>query len=256
MPRNGGERAYNCGTVVRQFLVYDALDTCPYLPDRLARFPLRVSERKLRRDELDTALAEGDRRQGVFLYRPSCPTCSACEAIRIDIEAFTPTASLRRIIAKGDARLTVRVGPAVADEERAALYVRHKFERGLTADGETREVDVAAYRAFLVETCCDTVEFACRAKGELVAVAVADRGSQSLSAVYCAFAPGFNDVSLGTYCILKQIEACRAWGLRYLYLGLYVADCRHLAYKARFLPHERLIQGEWRHFDRPDTPPR
>jgi hypothetical protein len=43
--------------VVRQFLVYDALDTCPYLPDRLARFPLRVSERKLRRDELDTALA-------------------------------------------------------------------------------------------------------------------------------------------------------------------------------------------------------
>ena len=148
----------------------------------------------------------------------------------------------------------MRVGPAVADEERAALYVRHKFERGLTADGETREVDVAAYRAFLVETCCDTVEFACRAKGELVAVAVADRGSQSLSAVYCAFAPGFAGVSLGTYCILKQIEACRAWGLRYLYLGLYVADCRHLAYKARFLPHERLIQGEWRRFDRPAPP--
>ncbi len=124
------------------------------------------------------------------------------------------------MLAKGDARLTVRVGPAVADEERAALYVRHKFERGLTADGETREVDVAAYRAFLVETCCDTVEFACRAKGELVAVAVADRGAEALSAVYCAFAPNFDGVSLGTYCILKQIEACRAWGLRYLYLGL------------------------------------
>jgi leucyl-tRNA---protein transferase len=59
--------------VVRQYLVYDALDTCPYLPDRLARFPLRVSERRLRREELDAALAEGDRRQGVFLYRPSCP---------------------------------------------------------------------------------------------------------------------------------------------------------------------------------------
>jgi arginine-tRNA-protein transferase len=38
--------------------------------------------------------------------------------------------------------------------------------------------------------------------------------------------------------------------LRYLYLGLYVADCRHLAYKARFLPHERLVNGEWRRFDR------
>ena len=60
-------------------------------------------------------------------------------------------------------------------------------------------------------------------------------------------------MSLGTYCILKQIEACRAWGLRYLYLGLYVADCRHLAYKARFLPHERLVNGEWRKFDRETT---
>jgi arginyl-tRNA--protein-N-Asp/Glu arginylyltransferase len=86
-------------------------------------------------------------------------------------------------------------------------------------------------------------------------VTVADRGSQSLSAVYCAFAPHFSDVSLGTYCILKQIEACRAWGLRYLYLGLYVADCRHLAYKARFLPHERLVRGEWRRFDRPAAAP-
>jgi len=87
-------------------------------------------------------------------------------------------------------------------------------------------------------------------------VAVADRGSEALSAVYCAFAPDFPGISLGTYCILKQIEACKAWGLRYLYLGLYVAECRHLAYKARFLPHERLIQGEWRRFDRPDALPR
>ena len=236
--------------MVRQFLVYDALDTCPYLPDRLARFPLRLSERKLRREELDLALAEGDRRQGVFLYRPSCPECRACEAIRIAVDEFTLSASLRRVLARGDEKLTLRVGPAVADEERAELYARHKWGRGLAAPDEAPEIDVAAYRAFLVDTCCDTIEFVCRYKQRLVAVAVADRGREALSAVYCAFDPDFASLSLGTYCILKQLEACRAWGLSYLYLGLFVADCRHLTYKARFLPHERLVDGVWRRFDR------
>ena len=126
--------------MVRQFLVYDALDTCPYLPDRLARFPLRLSERKLRREELDVALAEGDRRQGVFLYRPSCPECKACEAIRLSVDDFTLTPSLRRVLARGDAKRTLRVGPAVADEERAELYARHKWGRGLAGPDEAPEV--------------------------------------------------------------------------------------------------------------------
>jgi leucyl-tRNA---protein transferase len=236
--------------MVRQYLVYDAFDSCPYLPGRIARFPLRVSERNLRREELDAALADGDRRQGVFLYRPSCPSCTACEAIRLNVAEFEPSASLRRVLARADATVTMRVGPAVADAERAALYTRHKWGRGLASTDEVPAMDVAAYRAFLVDSCCDTVEFACRLKQELVAVAVADRGRDSLSAVYCAFDPARSKLSLGTYCILKQWEACCRWGLKYLYLGLYVSDCRHLSYKARFLPHERLIAGRWQRFTR------
>jgi leucyl-tRNA---protein transferase len=235
--------------MVRQFLVYDALDTCPYLPDRVARFPLRAVERKLRREELDRALHDGDRRQGFFLYRPSCPACSACEAIRIDVQAFRVSPSLRRVLERGDASITVRIGPAIADAERARLYARHKVGRGLVTQDEVPDVDVDAYRAFLVDSCCETIELACRVKEQLVAVAVADRGRDAMSAVYCAFDPDFARLSLGTYCILKEWETCRAWGLRYLYLGLYVADCRHLSYKARFLPHERLIAGSWRRFD-------
>ena len=33
-------------------------------------------------------------------------------------------------------------------------------------------------------------------------------------------------------------------------IGLYVADCPSMAYKARYLPHERLINGEWVKFSR------
>jgi arginine-tRNA-protein transferase len=57
-------------------------------------------------------------------------------------------------------------------------------------------------------------------------------------------------VGLGTYNVLKQLECCREWSLDYLYLGLYIAQSPRMNYKARFLPHERLVRGTWRRFER------
>jgi arginine-tRNA-protein transferase len=69
--------------------------------------------------------------------------------------------------------------------------------------------------------------------------------------VYCCYDSAFSRLRPGAYSILKQWQQCRDWGLTYLYLGLYVAGSAHMAYKARFAPHERLIEGVWRRFDRP-----
>ena len=49
---------------------------------------------------------------------------------------------------------------------------------------------------------------------------------------------------------MKQIDLCRKWGLRYLYLGFYVGGCSSMTYKATYLPHERLIEGVWRRFEK------
>ena len=51
------------------------------------------------------------------------------------------------------------------------------------------------------------------------------------------------------FSILKQIELCRRMNIRYLYLGLFIADNRHMSYKARFRPHERLVAGTWTRFE-------
>ncbi len=48
------------------------------------------------------------------------------------------------------------------------------------------------------------------------------------------------------YSALQEIELCRRTGRDHLYLGLYVPDSRHLAYKADYSPHERLRDGDWR----------
>lgn len=231
-----------------ELVVYDKPGPCPYLEGRIARLPLRLPTRELSRDELDDRLMAGDRRQGYVLYRTSCPECRACEPIRIDVTRFSPNRSQRRALVRGAQMFEVEIGPAVVDSRRVALYNLHKRDRGL-GDGQP-PIDAEGYRDFLVSTCCDSFELRYRIDGELVAVAISDRGRNSLSAVYCYYDPAFERASPGTFSIMKQVELCHSWGLRFLYLGLYIADCAAMQYKARYLPHERMIDGTWRRFER------
>lgn len=208
---------------------------------------MRLPTRALAPEELDQRLDEGDRRHGSFLYRPSCPGCRACEAIRIDVTRFRPSRTHRRVLRKGDAVLSVEIGDPVADEERLRLYDKHKRERDLI-NGSGEPLDLKGYEGFLVDRCVRSFELRYRLDGKLVGVAVTDRGASSLSAVYCLWDPDYSKLSLGTYSILKQIELCQHWGMRYLYLGLYIEQNEHMRYKARFVPHERLIEGRWQRF--------
>jgi arginyl-tRNA--protein-N-Asp/Glu arginylyltransferase len=229
-----------------EWVVFDAPIRCPYLPGETARLPLRLPARRLRPHEFAQRLRAGDRRQGSLLYRPSCPTCRACEAIRIDVSAFTPGKTQRRIFRRGALVLRTRIGRPSLTPEKVALYNRHKRERGLlVGDGL---IDSDGYEQFLVDTCTDTIELSYWCEDRLVGVAIADRAADALSAVYSFYDPNDSHLSPGTYSILKEIALCRDWGLRYLYLGLYVAGCRAMRYKARYLPHERLIDGRWRRF--------
>ncbi len=226
-----------------ELVVHDELQPCPYLEGRVSRLPLRIPARALGPAELSQRLQRGDRRQGLFLYRPACPGCVACEPIRLDVQRFLPNRSQRRTLKRGDQELRLELGEPVADSERVALYNRHKELRGLSA-GQSG-VDQRSYGEFLAMTCCDTLELRYRIGETLVGVAIVDRASDALSAVYCYYDPSHERLSLGTYSVLKQIELCRSWGLRYLYLGLYIAESVHMRYKARFLPHERLFETRW-----------
>lgn len=231
----------------REIVAFDSPHPCSYLPDRTALLPLRLQRTLVSPEEFDACLAAGDRRTGKFLYRTACPQCQACEPIRLDLEAFEPNQTQRREWRKGNGLLSVSIGQPVVDEARVRLFSRHQSGRGLASVAEDF-VDEDSYRQFLTSSCCRTLEFAYYAGQKLVAVAIADCGATSLSAVYCFFDPDYRDVSLGTFSVLRQIEYCRQSGLRYLYLGYYIAESPHMSYKARFHPHQRLIGGQWRDF--------
>jgi arginyl-tRNA--protein-N-Asp/Glu arginylyltransferase len=235
-----------------ELVVYDQLTRCPYLHDRIAHMPLRLPARALSRAEFDQRLFEGDRRQGVVLYRTSCPACDACEPIRLVADQTVLNRSQRRVWRTTGSIVQVERGEPRVDAQRVALYNRHKQERGL---GDGRDpLDRLGYAEFLASTCCETFELRYSIDGRTVGVAIVDRGAEALSAVYCYYDPDYSKLSLGTFSVLVQLSLCEEWGLRYLYLGLYIRESATMRYKGNFRPHERLIGGRWRAFDSADGP--
>lgn len=230
-----------------QKLVYDGLQRCPYLEGRVARMPLYRQLRPLTLEETDRRLGQAERRVGTCLYRTSCPTCQACQGIRVPVDRFEPSKDQRRVLKKWEGHASIEVGPPTTTPEKLALFNRHKQGRGLIAEDDG-EMTALGYASWLVQSCMLTVEMRYLYDGELVGVGVVDLGRDSASSTYFYFDPDRSDLSPGVFSVLQEIELCRRTSRRWLYLGLYVGDCRHLAYKARYRPHERLVDGDWRSF--------
>jgi leucyl-tRNA---protein transferase len=217
---------------------------CSYLPGKAANLPLKLPGRLLSLGEFDFVLEQGIRRSGLFLYHTACLQCSECQPSRVDVRQFSLSASMKRVQKRGDRSLKIQAAPPIVDEQRLKLFNFHRSQRGLgNPESKYGRLD---YENFLVDSCCcETVELSFWKENELVAVSIVDCGLNSLSAVYTYFDPAFSKLSIGTFSILKQFEFALASKRQYVYLGMYVAENKHLNYKARFMPQERWIDGRW-----------
>ncbi len=229
----------------REQVVHDEPEPCPYLEGQTARMPLRWQFRRVEPVAFDESLAQGDRRVGRMLYRTACADCVACEPIRIPVDEFRPTRSQRRVIKKNQ-DVRIELAPATFSPEKLALHNRHKGERGLSRSGSL--MNRQGYEGWFVNSCTDTVEMRYSVDGRLIGVGILDLGERDSSSVYFFFDPDESRRSLGVFSVLMECAWLRRQGGRYHYLGLYVADCRHLAYKAIYRPHERLVDGVWERF--------
>ena len=247
--KRSGKEVISFATPVMQF--QDQPRPCPYLDDQMAMMPLVYPMARLDGPEFDAYLAAGRRRSSAFLYHTACPNCNACEPTRIPVHEFQWSDSMLRVRRRAERQLKVTIGPPVVDEQRVQLFNLHRSLRGLSRSDEWEGLD--DYEQGFVQTCCNTVELGFWLDKQLVAVSIVDCGQAALSAVYTYFDPAQSKLSLGTYSVLKQVEWALATDRTYLYLGMYVARNNHLNYKARYVPQERFVDGEWRRIEELST---
>lgn len=230
-----------------------AATPCPYLPGKRERkiftHLVGVGARELH----GMLSAGGFRRSQNIAYRPACEGCNACVSVRVRVDDFAPTRSMRRVAAANrDLVGTVVRNQATSEQYslfRDYLDARHE-------DGGMAEMSVLDYAMMVEDSHIDTHLVTYRERqpggllaeheGTLVGVCLTDRLQDGLSMVYSYFDPHQPQRSLGTFMILDHIARARKLGLPYLYLGYWVAGSQKMAYKARFQPQERLTSGGWR----------
>jgi arginyl-tRNA--protein-N-Asp/Glu arginylyltransferase len=219
---------------------------CAYLPERLARLAFVDPDADMDARTYGGLAAKGFRRSGAHVYRPYCAGCQACVPLRVPVADFSPDRSQRRVW-KQNRDLETRPLPAEFNTEHYFLYRRYLETRH--PGGGMDDADEAGYRQFLLSPWGHTVLVEMRLAGTLAAVAVIDRMPDALSAVYTFYAPDLRRRSLGTYAVLWQIDEARRLGLRWVYLGYWIAASRKMAYKSRFRPYEQLVTTGWQRVD-------
>ncbi len=226
------------------YLLHYSCDTsaCPYLPNQTAELPKYLSKASIEPTQFDELMENGFRRSGSLYYKTNCRECSACQPIRVDIGKFQPNRSQRRALANSSL-FNFRVGTPTVDEHRVELFNQHQIQRRLAKSNEG--VTELEYSFFLLHSSNPSWELSVWHEDRLVAISITDVGATCLSAVYCFYDPNYLKWSLGTVCILMQIEIAKAMQSKWLYLGFYVAGNKHLNYKSNFKPHQMRIDGVW-----------
>ena len=183
-------------------------------------------------------------------------------SVRLVVDEFAPNRTMKRV-QKRNNDIVRTVAPAEATREQFALLQAYLDSRHI--GGGMSDMGLFDYVAMVEETPVDTMLVEYRLKnerggpGRLVGCALTDTLQDGLSMVYSFFDPTLPQRSLGTHMIMDHVEAARAAGLPYVYLGYWVRGSRKMDYKVRFQPLEGLAGDRWQRLPvpapvKPDVP--
>ena len=220
---------------------------CEYLHDQQWQLQYELLP-DLRPSDYMRRLKEGWRRIGPVMFRPDCDGCRQCLTLRVPVASFRPSVSQQRAWKKNGTEVEWMLGSPVITPERLALFTRF-HQHGHETKGWPAAAPEDSTLGLHVMNPFPTEEWTYWINDRLVGVGYVDALSEGLSAIYFFHDPDEHRRSLGTFHILKMIEAAKQRDVPHLYLGYFVKGCRSLEYKARFRPNEVLGQGgQWAAF--------
>lgn len=228
---------------------------CGYLPAEIWQLKYALI-RNLTPEQYWALINTGWRRFGHVLFRPACPSCSACQPIRVLAGKYSPNRSQRRLIKSNQNSVELRVGEPALSREKLDLYMRHHQhhaeQKGWPRPSQIGGVDHISSiidGPFPVEEWCYYID------GQLVSVSYMDVLQDGLSGIYFFYDTDFRDRQLGTWIVISMIFECAKRGLPYAYLGYFVKGCRSMEYKGQYEPSEILYpDGAWRQVDPMNQP--
>jgi leucyl-tRNA---protein transferase len=170
-------------------------------------------------DELmDVLWADGWRHFGTMFFRTAVDELGRREVaimpLRVDVQAFEPSKSQRRIMRRNkDLRVVVEgvsITPALE-----ALFLRHR-ERFQDNKPESLYTYFADPHASFP---CNALQCCVYEAERLLAVSFFDVGCEAMSSIYAMFEPDAHARSLGIFTMLCEIDFARRAGKRYVYQG-------------------------------------
>jgi arginine-tRNA-protein transferase len=223
-------------------LYITAESPCGYFDDRMSRNLVPDPKLPLNMPIYNQLIQHGFRRSGAHSYRPHCKNCQACVACRIAVKDFLISRSQRRCL-KNNLDLTLTSVRAGYSDEYFDLYKRYLNSRHI--DGSMANPAKEDFSQFLYCDWSDTRFLELRLNGQLVAISVTDIVSDGISAVYSFFDPEIKKRSLGTVCILRQIDYAKEQGMNYIYLGYWIKNHPKMHYKNNFRPLQLYLEEQW-----------
>ena len=233
---------------------------CGYLPDQVWSLEYDYVAEMTAAEYLQRML-EGWRRFGSRLFRPMCPSCRACQALRVRAAEFRPDRSQRRVRKANEGEVSLRIGRPTITRAKLELYDRYHAHQALIKGWpEHAPRDAGGYIDSFVDNPFPIEEWCYSIGNRLIGVGYVDHlpdppadqpepGKEGLSAIYFFYDPEERGRSPGTWNVLCLIDEAVRRGLPYVYLGFYVAGSPSMAYKPRFAPNEvRGTDGVWRAF--------
>jgi leucyl-tRNA---protein transferase len=191
----------------------------------------------------ESYLEKGWRRFGKMFFRPNCTNCSKCIPLKVDLNNFKPSRSMRKSIHKNK-EIHVEFGQPECTKEHITLHnIYHEYQNK-KKNWPYHEISATEYRMLFCEPMIFAKEVRYFNKAhKLIGVGYIDTLPSAYSSLYFFYHPEWSRLSPGVFSIMTEINQAIKNNVNSYHLGYFVEGCPSMNYKLKFTPHS-LFQGE------------